>query len=89
MPPTVASGLIQPLLGIAVLALALKIPGLIGGRGRAATRSAVSQQQLPARSSGAARLGWSLVPRARLAEDRQLSLGCPLGMQVPRSTACR
>ena len=34
MPPTSASGLIQPLLGIAVLALVPKIPGLMrGGRG--------------------------------------------------------
>jgi hypothetical protein len=33
MPPTTASGLIQPLLGIAVLALVLKIPGLMRGGG--------------------------------------------------------
>src|SRR5205085_8893686 len=33
IPPTTASGLIQPLLGIAVLALVLKIPGLMRGGG--------------------------------------------------------
>jgi hypothetical protein len=33
MPPAMASGLIQPLLGIAVLALTLKIPGLMRGGG--------------------------------------------------------
>jgi hypothetical protein len=33
MPPATASGLIQPLLGIAVLALTLKIPGLMRGGG--------------------------------------------------------
>jgi hypothetical protein len=33
MPPGTASGLIQPLLGIAVLALTLKIPGLMRGGG--------------------------------------------------------
>ena len=31
LPPLSAAGLLQPLLGIAVLALALKIPGLVGG----------------------------------------------------------
>jgi len=31
LPPLTASGLLQPLLGIAVLALALKIPSLMGG----------------------------------------------------------
>jgi len=31
LPPPSAAGLLQPLLGIAVLALALKIPGLVGG----------------------------------------------------------
>jgi len=31
LPPPSAAGLLQPLLGIAVLALALKIPGLMGG----------------------------------------------------------
>jgi hypothetical protein len=31
MPPATAAGLVQPLLGIAVLALALKIPGLMRG----------------------------------------------------------
>ena len=30
-PPLTAAGLLQPLLGIAVLALALKVPGLMGG----------------------------------------------------------
>jgi hypothetical protein len=33
MPPATASGLIQPLLGIAVLAVVLKIPGLMRGGG--------------------------------------------------------
>jgi hypothetical protein len=33
LPPLSASGLLQPLLGIAVLALVLKIPGLMGGGG--------------------------------------------------------
>jgi hypothetical protein len=33
LPPLSVGGLLQPLLGIAVLALALKIPGLIGGGG--------------------------------------------------------
>ena len=31
LPPLSAAGLLQPLLGIAVLALAFKIPGLMGG----------------------------------------------------------
>ena len=31
LPPLTAAGLLQPLLGIAVLALALKIPSLMGG----------------------------------------------------------
>ena len=31
LPPLSAAGLLQPLLGIAVLALALKVPGLMGG----------------------------------------------------------
>src|SRR5216683_6069332 len=31
LPPLTAAGLLQPLLGIAVLALALKVPGLMGG----------------------------------------------------------
>jgi hypothetical protein len=31
LPPITAAGLLQPLLGIAVLALALKVPGLMGG----------------------------------------------------------
>src|SRR5207253_5868525 len=30
-PPVTAAGLLEPLLGIAVLALALRIPGLMGG----------------------------------------------------------
>jgi len=34
MPPTTGAGLIQPLLGIAVLAVVLKIPGLMRGGGR-------------------------------------------------------
>jgi hypothetical protein len=33
LPPLSAAGLLQPMLGIAVLALALKIPGLMGGGG--------------------------------------------------------
>lgn len=37
MPPSTAAGLIQPLLGIAVLALVLKIPGLMRGGGGGGT----------------------------------------------------
>src|SRR5262249_41952759 len=33
VPPSTAAGLVQPLLGVAVLALALKIPGLMRGAG--------------------------------------------------------
>ena len=33
LPPLTAAGLLQPLLGIAVVALTLKIPGLMGGGG--------------------------------------------------------
>jgi hypothetical protein len=37
IPPSTAAGLVQPLLGIAVLALALKIPGLMRGGGGGGT----------------------------------------------------
>src|ERR1700675_300055 len=37
MPPATGAGLIQPLLGIAVLAVVLKIPGLMRGGGGGGT----------------------------------------------------
>jgi hypothetical protein len=52
LPTGGAAALIQPLLGIAVLAVGLKIPGLMGGGWPAATCSAPSPARPPARRSG-------------------------------------
>jgi hypothetical protein len=60
MPPGTASGLIQPLLGIAVLALVLKIPGLMrgGGGGGGIVGGLVGSAAGAVVGSGASRLAW-------------------------------
>jgi hypothetical protein len=60
MPPGTASGLIQPLLGIAVLAVVLKIPGLMrgGGGGGGIVGGLVGSAAGAVVGSGASRLAW-------------------------------
>jgi hypothetical protein len=60
MPQQTAAGLIQPLLGIAVLALVLKIPGLMrgGGGGGTIVGSLLGTAAGSIVGSGASRLAW-------------------------------
>jgi hypothetical protein len=83
LPPATASGLIQPLLGIAVLALTLKIPGLMRGNFVAAL---LGTARVPWWL--AARGLWQLARRHR-AEQRPRSAEVLLDPLALLSTACR
>jgi hypothetical protein len=84
MPQTTAAGLIQPLLGIAVLALVLKIPGLMrgGGGGGMIIGSLVGTAAGSIVGSGAGRLAMGTVGSGARAVARGPATGGSVASQM-------
>lgn len=97
IPATTAAGLVQPLLGIAVLALALKIPGLMrgGGGGGTLMSSLLGSAAGSVVGSGAARVALGAVgggARTVPAAGAQVSasqLSLPLSVGVPAGNSAQ
>jgi hypothetical protein len=97
MPPSTAAGLVQPLLGIAVLALVLKIPGLMrgGGGGGTLISSLVGTAAGALVGTGTSRLvagalgGSARVAATGWAPSGASQLSLPLAVGVPAGSSAQ
>ncbi len=93
MPPATGAGLVQPVLGIAVLALALKIPGLMrgGGAGGTLVGSLLGTATGAIVGTGASRLAWgalgaggrAAMGSTAVARQTASQLSLPMTVSVP------